>query len=235
MVGGKGFWRPLTEGVAVRKNSGANVGTRPRLNLIEGSGVTLTVADDGTDDEVDVTIAAAGGGAGAMTVLGEVELAAAAATISFSSISQVYKDMVIVGRLRTDQAAVLTVPEIQVGATSVDTGNNYNAQYTSIDQGAGVTSNDIASTNGWHLLAMGASAGAGMFGSFHMEITRYTKAAERGHMHGYGSVISGTTMRQFTFGGIWENTTDAIDIITFNPVGGSNFAAGSVVTLYGRG
>lgn len=44
--------------VVVRKNSGANVGTRPRLNLIEGSNVTLTVADDGTDNEVDVTIAA---------------------------------------------------------------------------------------------------------------------------------------------------------------------------------
>ena len=43
-----------------RKNSGADVGTRPRLNLIEGSNITLTVADDGVDDEVDVTIAASG-------------------------------------------------------------------------------------------------------------------------------------------------------------------------------
>lgn len=44
----------------VRKNTGANVGTRRRLNLIEGANVTLTVADDPLDEEVDVTIAAAG-------------------------------------------------------------------------------------------------------------------------------------------------------------------------------
>jgi hypothetical protein len=47
-------------GVIVRKNSGANVGTRPRLNLIEGSNITLTVADDSGDNEVDVTVAASG-------------------------------------------------------------------------------------------------------------------------------------------------------------------------------
>ena len=44
--------------VTVRKNSGVNVGTRQRLNLIEGSNVTLTVTDDGPNNEVDVTIAA---------------------------------------------------------------------------------------------------------------------------------------------------------------------------------
>jgi hypothetical protein len=44
----------------VRKNSGPDVGSRRRLNLIEGSNVTLTVADDPTDEEVDVTIASSG-------------------------------------------------------------------------------------------------------------------------------------------------------------------------------
>jgi len=44
--------------VSVSKNSGATVGSRRRINLIEGSGVTLTVADDSANEEVDVTIAA---------------------------------------------------------------------------------------------------------------------------------------------------------------------------------
>jgi hypothetical protein len=48
--------------VTVRKNSGTNVGTRPRLNFVEGTNITLTVADDATDNEIDITIAAAGGG-----------------------------------------------------------------------------------------------------------------------------------------------------------------------------
>ena len=52
--------------VAVSKNSGATVGTRRRLNLIEGANITLTVADDAGSEEVDITIAAAGGGGGSV-------------------------------------------------------------------------------------------------------------------------------------------------------------------------
>lgn len=53
----------VNRGVVVRKNSsGLGVGPRPRLNFIEGTGVTLTVADDVTDEEVDVTIASSAGG-----------------------------------------------------------------------------------------------------------------------------------------------------------------------------
>jgi len=43
-------------GLTVRKNSGADVGTRTRLNLIEGANIALTVADDAGGGEVDVTI-----------------------------------------------------------------------------------------------------------------------------------------------------------------------------------
>jgi hypothetical protein len=48
--------------VTIRKNTGVNVGTRPRLNLIEGTSVTLTVTDDAASDEVDITIASSAGG-----------------------------------------------------------------------------------------------------------------------------------------------------------------------------
>lgn len=47
--------------ITVRKNAGSDVGPRRRLNLIEGSNVTLTVADDSADEEIDVTIASSGG------------------------------------------------------------------------------------------------------------------------------------------------------------------------------
>lgn len=45
--------------ITIRKNSGADVGTRGRLNLIEGAGVTLGVVDDPGSSEVDVTVTAA--------------------------------------------------------------------------------------------------------------------------------------------------------------------------------
>jgi len=43
--------------IGVRKNSTGSVFQRRRLNLIEGTGITLTVADDSGNEEVDVTIA----------------------------------------------------------------------------------------------------------------------------------------------------------------------------------
>lgn len=43
--------------VGVRKNSAGSTFNRRRINLIEGTGVTLTVADDSANEEVDVTIA----------------------------------------------------------------------------------------------------------------------------------------------------------------------------------
>lgn len=49
---------------AVRKNSTGSDFRRGRINLIEGSNITLTVADDPTNNEVDVTIASSGGGSG---------------------------------------------------------------------------------------------------------------------------------------------------------------------------
>lgn len=47
--------------VEVQK-AGAVQGTRPAVNLIEGSGIALTVADDSVNNRVNVTVAAAGGG-----------------------------------------------------------------------------------------------------------------------------------------------------------------------------
>lgn len=49
-------------GTIVRKNSGTTDYERTRLNFIEGANVTLTVSDDATNDEIDITIASSGGG-----------------------------------------------------------------------------------------------------------------------------------------------------------------------------
>lgn len=45
----------------VRKNSAGSTFERNRFNFIEGTGVTLTITDDPTDQEIDITIASSGG------------------------------------------------------------------------------------------------------------------------------------------------------------------------------
>lgn len=44
------------------RKAGTLVGVRRTINLIEGTNVTLTVADDVANDRVNVTISATGGG-----------------------------------------------------------------------------------------------------------------------------------------------------------------------------
>lgn len=61
-------------GVTIRKNSGADIGTRPRLNLIEGANIALTIADDAGDNEVDITITSSGGGGSADVKQVEVDV-----------------------------------------------------------------------------------------------------------------------------------------------------------------
>jgi len=57
-----------TQKVAARKNStGADIGTRRRLNFIEGDNIAITVVDDSTDNEIDITVAAASSPGGADT------------------------------------------------------------------------------------------------------------------------------------------------------------------------
>lgn len=51
----------------VRKNSTGSDFQRRRVNLIEGSNVTLTVSDDSANNEIDVTIASSGGSGMAWT------------------------------------------------------------------------------------------------------------------------------------------------------------------------
>lgn len=61
--------------------AGTDIGTRNRLNFIDGSGITVTAVDDSGSDEIDITISAA---ASAITVQDEgTPLATAATTLNF--------------------------------------------------------------------------------------------------------------------------------------------------------
>jgi hypothetical protein len=61
-------WRSLVTAVNERltvQHNGARVGAQPVLNLIDGTGASLTVTEDLAEGRIDVEIAASGGGGGA--------------------------------------------------------------------------------------------------------------------------------------------------------------------------
>ncbi len=51
----------------VVSKAGSTVGTRKQINLIEGTGVTMTVSDNAGSDSVDVTVNSTSGGGDALT------------------------------------------------------------------------------------------------------------------------------------------------------------------------
>ena len=67
--GGGGGESSAAAAVTIRK-AGTDIGTRPNVNLIEGSGISLTVADDSGDDEVDVTITSTAAAGSGLSLLG---------------------------------------------------------------------------------------------------------------------------------------------------------------------
>jgi len=51
-------WTAVSTALTVRKNSGSNIGSRPRINFIEGNFITFTISDDAVDNEIDITCTA---------------------------------------------------------------------------------------------------------------------------------------------------------------------------------
>ena len=113
----------VTGTLVVRKNSGADVGTRPRLNFIEGSNVTLTVADDAGGDEIDITIdaALAGGTISGSGTSGTIAKFTGAASIGDSIITESGATATVTGTLNATTA-------LQVNGTAVSvTGHVHDA------------------------------------------------------------------------------------------------------------
>jgi len=72
---------------SARKNSTGSIFRRSRLNLIEGTNVTLTVADDPTNGEIDVTINSSGAGSGTFLGLTDVPASYAGAALKFARVN----------------------------------------------------------------------------------------------------------------------------------------------------
>lgn len=117
-----GFSPPGSSGGSptVKKNN-VSVGTRQGINLIEGANVTLTIADDGPNNEVDVTIAASVSGASGVDIKEEGGAATTVTSIDFVGSMTTASAVGAAGTLTTahgSQAGGTTHPDAVAGGAS---------------------------------------------------------------------------------------------------------------------
>lgn len=162
-------------------------------------------------------------------------LGASATGISFTSIPATYTHLELVLHLRSDNAGLNDAAIIRFNSDS--TAANYFSLRGTITHSATLaTLETLGATTGGILAnaALGNTATGGHFGIFRVLITRYSAAVK--HTLTYdGFRLQGTTSGtlQRTFGGGIHTGTSAITRIDIIPNLGSNWVAGSQVSLIG--
>lgn len=164
-------------------------------------------------------------------VISSTTLSVTTSSISFSSIPQTYKDLMLVTHMRETGASVYANIWIRVNGIGTDYAES--GSYTNGSNNGAFFGNR---TDYWYYnnYIPAASATANAFGPSSFYIPNYTSAFFKcisGHSVGTNAATAPTNTRQGITSGLWANTS-AITSITM--IGGNgDFAAGSTATLYG--
>jgi hypothetical protein len=225
--------------VDVRKNSTGSTFTRSRINFIEGSNVTLTVADDAGNDEVDVTIAASSGGGGGGLTLLEQHTASASATLDFTTwYSSTYDDYLI----KLINIIPATAETELMLRLSTDGGSSYAAtgyEYVGIANSTGnvgISSTGIQSTSDTHIklfTLIGNTESYGVSGAIEFPdpgSTTVKKSVNFGPLS--APLKSGATLRRYTTSGSgFYGSTSAVN--AFRILFSSGNITSGTVRVYG--
>lgn len=168
----------------------------------------------------------------AQTLLGvpckiaEVSLGGTSTSIDFSSIPSTFKHLHLIGHLRDDRGAGATEDSVKVAFNNDTTDANYDRR---IDvSSAAFIANDRNLAG-----ATAASATADQFAQVDIWIANYAGANRKTALTTMLlPQTADTTMPIVMRGVLWQSTT-AINRVTFTPNTGTNFVAGSIMSLYG--
>ena len=151
-------------------------------------------------------------------------LGSAAASVTFSSISAAYTDLVLVGQF-TGSAANNQI-NIQVGNSSVDTGSNYS--YTQLYGTGSATASACSTSQTSILLGYTDTATTSIDSNLIASIQNYSNTTTNKTILSRGNSPARATA---AIVGLWRSTS-AVNIITVSTAS-STFAAGSTFSLYG--
>ncbi|HUC37039.1 MAG TPA: hypothetical protein VMR97_07945 [Acidimicrobiales bacterium] len=232
-VADAGHSHAMPAGVAVEQ-AGTVESTRPTINMIAGTGVTVTVVDNAGSARADITVSATGGVPAAVQIANNV-LGSAAASVTFSSISGAYNHLELQATGRGSAASETGIYRVQVNG---DTASNYDEQAS----GSHSTSvaGAIANAAQWqpandvsYADLPAASATAGISGSMRLRLPLYSATTFRKD----GQWVSGFVDQANFAGGYieaavsWRSTAAITSLKVFHTA--TNFVTGSSFYLYG--
>jgi hypothetical protein len=162
---------------------------------------------------------------GSVTVIGSQTLAVAAATIGVSLIPATYRALQVVALLRSTRANAIESANLVLNGDT--TRANYLATTFTNNQGSSTSpQQDVA------LLVAGNSAAAGQFSAVVATIGGYATTTYKASVNWQSTVNleSGDLMQ--VGGGGW-NSTAVVNAVSFTPLTGPNWLAGSSIAVYG--
>jgi hypothetical protein len=154
------------------------------------------------------------------TPLSTTTLGSAQTTVSFSSISSAYTDLILVCTGSANVGSNLTV---RVGNASVDTGSNYSSTYLGGDGSAAFSGRQSSQT---------ASLIGAVYTGLGINIINFQNYANTTTNKTFLSRLSFAGSAVAAYVGLWRSTS-AINIITLSLGGTNTFSTGSTFTLYG--
>ena len=152
-------------------------------------------------------------------------LGSAAATVTFSSISGTYTDLILVvqcGNSGNTQSNIA----VQMGNGSVDTGSNYSRTLIYGDGSSAVSAR--ATSQNFIAIAAGAANNT-VIGVNNIHFMNYSNTTTNKTVIARGDQAS---LYAVATVGLWRSTA-AINLIQLTLQSGGNFVAGSTFTLYG--
>lgn len=161
-----------------------------------------------------------GGGDSSRVLLAEVELSVAGSLIDFTSISQSFKNLEILGQTRINSGAATGVFMRFNG----DSGSNYSTYYEN-RFGNATYSNEVRL--GGSFLSSGT---AGLFSVWKAEVWGYSRTDRFKGINAYDVLLNDNIAERS--GGFWRSNSAITSIDIYN-TGSANFAPGSWVRLYG--
>lgn len=220
-------------------SGGGTLESNPTINLSD-TAVTPSTYGDGTHvpqitvdqqgritDVVDVAISGGGGGGGDFTLLQEIILTANAATVTFASIDQTHRDLVLI-MSSTGTVTGSGGDEFINALFNSDTGSNYNyARWSRFESDTGFNQSpgNIAANISFDT--------AGETWPSHVEIFQYASSTINKHWQTRTSLFGGGNLAVRFIDGWWANHAPLTQIDL--SMAGQSFLAGSKFQLYGRG